>query len=147
MIYPIHCDTLISAAQYHGLNSEPDHEAGDLQDYIRASWALMTQNQRVQALKHPRLETALETAIMDSFVVVEGHMEAGGADLFFKVFEQHAEDEGADAEIGDLQEALRSCWDVMTGAQRSQLMRTESVVTTFESAMHKPAANRAPNVR
>ncbi|TES73098.1 hypothetical protein E2P84_22325 [Burkholderia cepacia] len=36
----------IRAAKEHGENSEPDHEVGDLQDYLRDMWKLLTPEQR-----------------------------------------------------------------------------------------------------
>ncbi|MDN7577379.1 hypothetical protein QZM25_32720 [Burkholderia contaminans] len=36
----------IRAAKEHGENSEPNHEVGDLQDYLRDMWKLLTSKQR-----------------------------------------------------------------------------------------------------
>ncbi|VWC79205.1 hypothetical protein BLA39750_01072 [Burkholderia lata] len=36
----------IRAAKEHGENSDPDHEVGDLQDYLRDMWKLLTPEQR-----------------------------------------------------------------------------------------------------
>ena len=38
----------IEAAQQHGEDSEPDHEVGDLQDFLRAMWAVLSVEQRRQ---------------------------------------------------------------------------------------------------
>jgi hypothetical protein len=37
----------IGAAQKHGEDSEPGHEVGDLQAFLRAAWKLLTPEQRV----------------------------------------------------------------------------------------------------
>lgn len=39
-------ETLIDAARAHGEESEPDHEAGDLQDFLRSAWRLMDDDAR-----------------------------------------------------------------------------------------------------
>lgn len=39
-------DTLLAAAQAHGEESDPDHEVGDLQDMLAATWELLSQNAR-----------------------------------------------------------------------------------------------------
>jgi hypothetical protein len=44
-------EDLIKAAKQHGLQSEPEHEVGDLQEMVRASWRLMTNNQREDLLE------------------------------------------------------------------------------------------------
>jgi len=36
----------IAAAAQHGEDSEPDHEVGDLQTYLRAMWDLLSEQQR-----------------------------------------------------------------------------------------------------
>jgi hypothetical protein len=38
-------EKLIEAAAAHGRDSEPDHEIGDLQDFLRLAWSLMTDEQ------------------------------------------------------------------------------------------------------
>jgi hypothetical protein len=42
--------TYTHAAFVHGEESEGDHEVGDLQDLLRAAWALMTEEQRIEFL-------------------------------------------------------------------------------------------------
>lgn len=37
----------IETAQRHGTDSEPDHEVGDLQDFLRAMWEILSPEQRV----------------------------------------------------------------------------------------------------
>jgi hypothetical protein len=41
---------IITKAQQHGEDSDPDHEVGDLQDSLRAALSLMTSNQ-IEKLK------------------------------------------------------------------------------------------------
>jgi hypothetical protein len=42
-------ENLITAAELHGQESEPDHEVGDLQDVLRTCWRLMSGDQRRMA--------------------------------------------------------------------------------------------------
>jgi len=53
-------EVLIACAKEHGELSEPDHEVGDLQDILRVAWALMSDEQRVEALKHEDVRAVLE---------------------------------------------------------------------------------------
>lgn len=39
-------ESYVEAARQHGEDSEPDHESGDLQDYLRAMWKLLTPTQQ-----------------------------------------------------------------------------------------------------
>ena len=48
----------INAAAQHGEDSEPDHEVGDLQEFLRAAWNLMSADQRV---KFSMLESVRDT--------------------------------------------------------------------------------------
>jgi hypothetical protein len=52
-------DQLINAAKEHGINSDTDHEVGDLQDLLRAAWNVMPQDVRQQFL---RSDAALQVA-------------------------------------------------------------------------------------
>jgi len=56
---PTHCphcletavETLITKAQEHGEDSEPDMEVGDLQDILRRCWEIMSVGQRIKIYK------------------------------------------------------------------------------------------------
>lgn len=39
-------EQVLDAAQRHGEQSEPDHEVGDLQEIVRALWAMLSPEQR-----------------------------------------------------------------------------------------------------
>ena len=52
----------ITAAQQHGLDSDPDHEVGDLQGYLRAAWQLLTMGQRAQFEQIPLVKETYATA-------------------------------------------------------------------------------------
>ena len=41
---------LLKAARYHGTESEPDHEVGDLQDVVIAAWSIMSVEHRAKLL-------------------------------------------------------------------------------------------------
>lgn len=55
-------EALIDAAAIHGQDSEPDHEAGDLQELLRSAWNLMSPAQRQQLLESPAAESTFEAA-------------------------------------------------------------------------------------
>jgi len=38
-------ERLLDAATKHGLESDPDHEVGDLQSFLRLAWEVMTDAQ------------------------------------------------------------------------------------------------------
>ena len=58
----IDVEVFIKAAVRHGEDSEPDHEVGDLQDYLRAAFRLLTPEQKVAFLADPAVSEALTTA-------------------------------------------------------------------------------------
>jgi hypothetical protein len=53
-------DRILTAAQQHGSNSEPDHEVGDLQEVLRAAWSLMLPEQRNQLMAAAETRSVLE---------------------------------------------------------------------------------------
>lgn len=55
-------DTYTHAAFVHGEESEGDHEVGDLQDLLRAAWALMTEEQRIDFLFTDEAKAVLTAA-------------------------------------------------------------------------------------
>lgn len=55
----------LNAAQQHGEDSEPDHEVGDLQDFLRAAWGLLSKAQKRQFSKLPTVRSTLEGALVD----------------------------------------------------------------------------------
>lgn len=132
--------TLISAALEHGTNSEPDHEAGDLQDYLRSVWPLMSTELQNSALAHPRLSTALETATCGEPFLGKPDTPSGDELLekVLEIFKEHGGDEGPAAEIQDLQDALWSVWDVLPPEKREQMLNLPSVQETYFNATMKP---------
>jgi hypothetical protein len=55
-------DTYTHAAFVHREESEGDHEVGDLQDLLRAAWALMTEDQRIEFLFTDEAKAVLSAA-------------------------------------------------------------------------------------
>lgn len=45
-------ERLIDYAQQHGIDSEPDHEIGDLHELSRAMWALLTTPQKAAIIEY-----------------------------------------------------------------------------------------------
>lgn len=127
-------ETLIAASLQHGQDSEPDHEAGDLQEYLREGFSLLNADQRRALLHHPRLKSAVKTATGQELRVTEKMLQKTGIEKILDIFQEHGNDEGPEAEISDLQNALRSCWDVLTAEQRIELLELDSVQETFENA-------------
>ena len=58
-------ETLIEAAKQHGEDSEPDHEVGDLQDFLRAMWELLTPEQRLAYVGLPAVQDTYRNATGD----------------------------------------------------------------------------------
>lgn len=56
-------ETLIAAATKHGEESEPDHEVGDLQEYIRSAWAVLTEAQKTAVFLLPSVQATYENAV------------------------------------------------------------------------------------
>jgi hypothetical protein len=131
--------TLIAAALAHGQNSEPDHEAGDLQEYMSSAWALMSIELQNSALAHPRLSTALKTATLGVPFLGKPDTPSGEELLekVFEIFKEHGSYEGAHAEIQDLQDALWSVWDVLPPEKREQMLNMPCVQETYFNATSK----------
>lgn len=133
-------EVLIKASTEHGLNSEPDHEAGDLQDYLREAWSLISIAQRKSFLKNPAVMTFIETAVGLPLKVTESRLKDYGIENLLDIAQEHGNDEGANVEIRDLQDMLRACWAVMDNQQRVQYFEIESVQDTYENATLHPLA-------
>ena len=84
MNHPKMVETIIHAAKTHGLESDPEHEVGDLQDAIRIAW--------------PKLPPKARSG--------------NTVEQIFRVAEAHGRQEGRgpEHEVGDLQAALRTIW-------------------------------------
>jgi hypothetical protein len=54
------CYVLLDCARNHGENSEPDHEVGDLADFLVSCWRVMNPEQRLKALSTPEAQLVLE---------------------------------------------------------------------------------------
>lgn len=61
----------IKAAEQHGEDSEPDHEVGDLQDFLREAWKIMTPEQRLNFAKNSDVHATLEGALVDVDTLIE----------------------------------------------------------------------------
>lgn len=55
----------LKAARTHGEDSEPDHEVGDLQDFLRTMWSVLTPAQRLSFAKNETVHTTLEGALVE----------------------------------------------------------------------------------
>lgn len=86
------------------------------------------------------MKTALETATGKELHKIKKLLIDDDKRIFaiFAIFQEHGNYEGAEAEISDLQDALRSCWDVLAPAQRTELLELDSVQETFENATMEP---------
>lgn len=61
-------ERLLQAANNHAEDSgEPDHEVGDLQDLLRAAWALMTVDQRRALVTSDAAQAVIEAGAREKF--------------------------------------------------------------------------------
>lgn len=56
-------ETLISAATRHGQESEQEHEVGDLQEFIRSTWGVLSESQKKAVFLLPSVQQTYENAI------------------------------------------------------------------------------------
>lgn len=56
-------EKLITAAAIHGRDSDPDHEVGDLQQYFRATWGVLTEAQKRAVFLLPTVAATYESAM------------------------------------------------------------------------------------
>jgi hypothetical protein len=74
-------DDLLWGAEVHGLESEPDHEVGDLQDLLREAWRLMTPAQRAELVRsRAGLAVLHEAGLVDEYEALDGIREVRGSD-------------------------------------------------------------------
>lgn len=52
-------ETYIHAAQQHGVDEDPDHEVGDLQDMLRVAFRYLSILDRTAFARHPDVESVL----------------------------------------------------------------------------------------
>lgn len=69
-------EVFIKAATRHGEDSETDHEVGDLQDYFRTAFKLLSPEQAAIFLSDPTVLNALETSCPGSLWGGESPMQA-----------------------------------------------------------------------
>lgn len=62
---PLDIEFYIRAAQQHGMDSEPDHEVGDLQDMVRVMWRLLPQAQREAFSRDNEMRDLVATALCE----------------------------------------------------------------------------------
>jgi hypothetical protein len=55
----------IGAAEKHGEDSEPDHEVGDLQEFLRAMWGFLSPEQRLAFATSPEVHQTLDGALAE----------------------------------------------------------------------------------
>jgi hypothetical protein len=66
MTKPIYdVEFLIEAAKQHGEDSEPDHEVGDLQEFLRVAYELMTTEQQNGFMRNYVVKQVLESALWE----------------------------------------------------------------------------------
>lgn len=53
----------VKAAEEHGLSSEPDHEVGDLQCFLRSMWELLTPGQQLQYFMNDDVRDIVEAEL------------------------------------------------------------------------------------
>lgn len=136
----ISVETLIFSALHHGLNSEPDHEAGDLQEYLRSVWSQMSAELQNSALAHPCLSGSLGATACGEQLLGKPDTPTGDKLLerILATFKEHGSNEGPHAEIQGLQDALRSIWDVLPPIKREQMMNLPCVQETYFNATSTP---------
>lgn len=134
-------ESIISAAQTHGRDSEPDHEAGDLQDALRTAVSLMSETELKALYVGDVMETIADTADVE----LPATRPAGTAfaQLLLDMAERHGSFDDPDHEIGDLQDLLREAWRIMPQAQRRSLMANDAVVENLDEWGYESAPNPA----
>ena len=66
---PADVERLIDAADQHGVDSEPAHEVGDLQAYLRAAWSVMTQSQKTAVFLLPSVQETYEAGTLNELTL------------------------------------------------------------------------------
>lgn len=139
---------ILSAAEAHGLSSEPDHEVGDLQDVIRQMWRLFDLDQ-VKAFAEADAINEMVEWSGDPAILAEGltgALEANANNnpasllkarnevlqVVLDAAKAHGMESESDMEIGDLQEVVRQMWGMMNPEQKKQIMTTGPVSSLIQ---------------
>lgn len=60
-------EKLLNAADNHGIDSDPDHTIGDLQDLLRKAWALLPPSGKLQLLRSDEASNVIDCGARDEF--------------------------------------------------------------------------------
>lgn len=60
LLADVDVERYVKAAKKHGEYEDPDHEVGDLQEYLRIAWGLMTPDQHRRFAAGARVQELLE---------------------------------------------------------------------------------------
>lgn len=119
-------EVLIRAAMVHGRDSEADHEAGDLQDSLRAAWGLLDDKQKQAFVSLDVVFSVMQGGDMMMPAVF------GVPDIEAFITEVDEGNEDLDEELDDLRTLLRCVGNVMTNDQAHELPETDGIQTLME---------------
>jgi hypothetical protein len=118
----IDADVLIAAAKRHGEDSEPDHEAGDLQDLFRVAHKTLDPSQR----------SSFAYGLVEIFPDMSGSMEPKDAEFYVDFAEGLGR--GTDTELDALRELLQTAMSHMKPEQLTIFVTDGSVQECLENA-------------
>lgn len=114
---------ILDAAKWHGMDSELDHEIGDLQDAVREAFDLLSVDQKEAVVKRPPVSMMIDDCQIEAFV-----------NALFKAVEQEAkaaEDEDFarhDLERAMLQDFLLLIAEGLTSEQIEDLLLAPAIL-------------------
>lgn len=118
-------DVFLAAAKRHGEDSEPDHEAGDIQEFFRATYKLLTPIQRERFAANQGVNFILDAAgvTIDPSADAEAYIDT--AESFGKASE---------TELTSLKSFFSYAFEKLDAIQRRALIDDEAVQETLQNA-------------
>lgn len=118
-------DVFLAAAKMHGEESEPDHEAGDLQEFFRASYRLLNPEQRAHV--------AADQSVLLHLNALKKKATAE-ADEEFYIEAAESFGQGSESELNALKQFFTVAFTQLDTAQRQSLIEDSWVQETLQNA-------------
>lgn len=116
--------------------------AGMSNQWLRHAMQALAAEHASAAAGSPALAMALD--LTEKRINLITHVAAvdtsGAIEHLIRAAQQHGEDSEPDHEVGDLQDLLRSVWQLLTPGQRAAALRSQQVSDVLEGAMLEPLA-------
>lgn len=119
-------EVFLAAAKRHGEDSEPDHEAGDIQEFFRATYTLLTPAQRERLAANQSVNFVLDAA----HVTIDA---SADADVYIEAAESFGKT--SETELNSLKTFFSAAFEQLDASQRQALIDDTWVQETLQNAV------------